>query len=293
MITNTLTLEAPSVPALSSARRPGRAVPLSWLLTAQAPFVFVYGLKLWEKPHYQFFPLAVVAVIWLAYACLRRGAELVPGRPRMARGLVFSALALQFAALLYHSYWLIGPSLLLSFVSFVYAAGGWLGVWRCWPSVALLGLCIPLPFALDYQMVLGLRQLTSSLGSEVLNLIRLPQPERRQRSGSWRPAAVRGRGVQRRELVVFHALLRAGVGGGLPNALARNAGAVVGRDLVAGGRQHLARSAGRRRLDVVGDRSDRGLEARSARNGNLRSGLFLTWTPGRPCCSFSGRASSP
>ncbi len=150
------------------------SIQITWLLAAQVPLIFAYGCHLWDRPHYQFFPLAVVAAGWLAVRRMGESTDLEPGKQRTVLGLLVASFLLQVAALVIHSYWLIGISLPISLTAFLYAAGGWRLTGRCWPSLALLAICIPPPYALDHQMVTGLRTLTSTLGSDALNAIRLP-----------------------------------------------------------------------------------------------------------------------
>ncbi len=161
-------------PAVNEPVARAQAAPLLWLLALQVPLWMMYGNHLWERPHYQFYPLAVAAAVFMIGFRLRRDINLYAGSRRFTALLVMTGLALEALALLIHSYWLIGLTLPLAAITFLYAVGGWRCVFRSWTAVALLALCIPLPFRFDWQMVSGLRDLTSTLGSEVLNFFRLP-----------------------------------------------------------------------------------------------------------------------
>ena len=165
-------IDSSSVPVQQAERSP--SMKIAWVLAAQVPLLIVYGCHLWDRPHYQFFPLAVVAAGWLAVQRMREAADFKPGKQRTIQFLLFGSFLLQIAALVIHSYWLIGISLPISLSALLYAAGGWRLTYRCWPSLALLVLCIPPPYALDNRLVTGLRSLTSTLGSDALNAIKLP-----------------------------------------------------------------------------------------------------------------------
>jgi exosortase len=147
---------------------------VAWLLAAQLPLVIVYGCYLWERPYYQCFVLVAPVAAWLAARRMREATALKPGKTLTVLLLLFGTLLLQAGALAIHSYWLIGISLPLALTAFLCAAGGWRLTYACWPSLALLCLCIPPPYAMDICLVTGLRALTSNLGSDALNAIRLP-----------------------------------------------------------------------------------------------------------------------
>jgi exosortase len=166
---------APSLEHPDSLSCPTEASELrwSWLLLAQVPLFVAAGWNLWIKPQYQFFPLAIIAAILLARSSLRRQ-PLKPGKSATAMAMLVVNLTLQLAGFLLHSSWLIEFSLLLFFVTSLYACGGWRGVYACWPSVGLVALCVPVPFGFDNDVVLWLRNVTTALGSDVLNFLEMP-----------------------------------------------------------------------------------------------------------------------
>lgn len=172
MTTATAT-ELHSSPSLAQTATHAASTRLIWILAIQIPSIVALGWFLWARPHYQFFPIAVLGAVLLAWTRLRDEVSFRPGRKSTILILLSSSLVLQTGALLIHSYWLIGISLPISLTAFLYAVGNWSFVRRCWPSLGLLVMVVPPPFGLDLEMVAGLRTLTANLGSHAMNTIGL------------------------------------------------------------------------------------------------------------------------
>src|SRR3954471_9880340 len=107
--------QAPSVlDPVRSAPAALRRIPTRWavaggvLALAFLPLLIAHGRQLWLRPHYQFFPLALVGAAVLAWPALRDGPR---SRPRPTGLAVSYALAglswlLLAAAFVYESPWL-------------------------------------------------------------------------------------------------------------------------------------------------------------------------------------------
>lgn len=141
------------------------------LVLAYAPLLYQHGRQLWLRPHYQFFPLAVLGAAWLAFS---RGRGLGPqtngraGPAALALSACFLALA---AAVALDSSWLAAASLPPLLGSLAYAAGGWAFLRRVLPALILLAVAVPPPLELDRDLILALQRKTTAWSSSFLDLI--------------------------------------------------------------------------------------------------------------------------
>jgi exosortase len=152
----------------------GPLVPLA-AVAASLPYVLVYFRNLWELPHYQFFPLVLVAVAWLARA--RWGGRLVGGvLLRSVRvGLLATGIGGSLCATLFASPW-------MGFFGFVFSLAGWLAYHRDRESGGSL-LYLALPVLLIWQpplnsivtadtaLIQGLQTVSARLSSQALDLL--------------------------------------------------------------------------------------------------------------------------
>src|SRR5438270_11891556 len=95
---------AQNAPAATPADRP--ALTLAQLILFVAGFVPLLGaffVNLWERPHYQFFPLALAAAAFLAWSRFKETPRpLEPGSPSAGKLLwAFSFLLLLIATVLW------------------------------------------------------------------------------------------------------------------------------------------------------------------------------------------------
>ena len=93
------------------------------LLAAHLPLLILHGEQIWLRPHYQFFPLAVLGAIVLAVTRLRGYGPLKPGSLRYALPLLTIAWLLLAAAELLYSSWLGTVAALVTLTTVLFAAG--------------------------------------------------------------------------------------------------------------------------------------------------------------------------
>ncbi len=171
---STTELMSPPVEARPPARSAG-----SWglvaaaviLLAAHLPLLILHGEQIWLRPHYQFFPLAVLGAAVLALARLRGYGPLNPGSFGYALPLLTAAWLLLVVAELLYSSWLGSVAALAALTAVLYAVGGARLVVRLLPALVLLCLVIPPPFELDRQLILALQSLTARWASTVLDCL--------------------------------------------------------------------------------------------------------------------------
>lgn len=148
-----------------------RYTSLALVGAAFVPFLPQVVMNLWTRPHYQFFPILLVAVVVLirvrwpepgdsdADAFDFHFPALVLSWILLAAGLAISSVWLVTIALLFAAFGLLaryaGPGLTRTFF----------GPW------CLLWLIVPLPFDVDSQLIVWLQGVTSRLASVALDSI--------------------------------------------------------------------------------------------------------------------------
>ncbi len=130
--------------------------------------LFVYFSRMWHLPHYQYFPFAIAAVVWLAWTRSDRNFY-PPARIGSLLGVCLGSIAL-LAAWTLKSPWMMT-------VAFVFFACGCLNAMRGKRDASLLAVGLPLlllvrlPLGMDQILVLKLQQLTTVLSSLMLDVI--------------------------------------------------------------------------------------------------------------------------
>ena len=143
-------------------------------LLVQVPLWVAWFQVLYKRPHYEFFILAIPAALGIVWLRWRRASDLQTGTPLLVWIGVGLVGFCDFVSVMIHSNWAIGASFVVLFITCVYALGGWTFVGRSWAAVALVVLSTPPPVAYDWKIVGDLRDLTTTLGSDVLNRLKVP-----------------------------------------------------------------------------------------------------------------------
>lgn len=148
-------------------------IGLAASLIGLSPLLALQCVHLWERPHFQFFPLA-----WLAFVVLAVSrAEVVwtqsRTRARLGLGVWGLGLVLGVGAAFRFSPWLAHAAAIL-------CVTGWgllrleTGAWARWLGwTLLLWVTLPLPGRFDRLLVDGLQELSSKSASALLDLIGL------------------------------------------------------------------------------------------------------------------------
>ncbi len=164
------TLQAKPV-VKSTSRQPGWEIAAVAIAAAIAylPLLARHAAWLWQRPHYQFFPLVLVGAGVLAYTRMRVAITCRPGSTvSAALGLTTAWLLLAIADFLVSS-WLGCVSFMILLLSLVYAVGGRDLCRRALPAWCFLLLVVPPPIDLDRMMMFKLQNLTTSWSSAILD----------------------------------------------------------------------------------------------------------------------------
>jgi exosortase len=170
-----MTVPAPATPAAPAA--PTATIWLGVLVGAVialafAPLLQAHAQNLWSRPHYQFFPLAILGSLALAWSYGRSGLALrTPGSTNVTLAGLALAWVLLAVAEVFFSPVLAAAALLVLLGALIHGAGG-TALWRTLlPAWAFLWLLVPPPFGLDRRLVLMLQGLTSRWSSAVLDTL--------------------------------------------------------------------------------------------------------------------------
>lgn len=159
------------------SQEPAERVSRSWVAPAVVaagflPLIYWHVGGLLERPHYQFLFLLPVT-LWLLASGMER-VKLVPvARSEVYCGAVILLLALaglSFATWAW-SPWVAAVSCLIAAFGALLSSGGWRQV-RNWFSVwVFCWILVPLPFGMDEDLIVRLRNITTRLASSVLDQI--------------------------------------------------------------------------------------------------------------------------
>lgn len=162
--------------ASSAGTDSGEQVPLwacFWLglLATTGPMLWIYFVRMWQLPHYQYFPFVILAVLWLVWQ--RSDRRFYPPAGILSvLGLLTGGAALALGWSI-RSPWLV----VLAFVCFSAAC---LASMRGERDPSLLYLALPLllllrlPLSYDQLLVIQLQGYTTSLASVLLDVLSVP-----------------------------------------------------------------------------------------------------------------------
>jgi exosortase len=160
------------------ARSPSHTAPLvrlallgGCLVVAFGPLLAAHASLLWQRPHYQHFPIVPLGVAWLAMRRLPAGTDFEPGTRRGRQLFLGGAWSLLAMAVLGWSPWMGMVAALALLLALCYCLGGGQLVRQLLPAWAVLWLMVPLPLGLDARLVAALQPLVTRASSRVLDLL--------------------------------------------------------------------------------------------------------------------------
>ena len=164
------------LPLLPAPLAPGCARQSSWpaLGLACLPLLWLHAQTLWEKPHYQFFPWAVLGAAALAWRRRELLRSLTPGLPVVSYTLLGLGGCLLLAAGYVVSPWLGMVAALIALIGYLWLLGGYRLFAALFPSLVLLFMLVPPPLGLDTRLILLLQTSTTNLASRTLDWLELP-----------------------------------------------------------------------------------------------------------------------
>jgi exosortase len=137
------------------------------------PILVQFGLNLWSRPQYQFFPLALVGVTWLAWLGYQEAKTPQPGSKAVAGLLLGGSLAMQWLALVIWSPWLGAAAAGLAGVALSWWRGGWPRLKSMLPALVLYLVIFPPPLSWDAVFTVWLREQVIIISSRLLDWLKI------------------------------------------------------------------------------------------------------------------------
>lgn len=151
-------------------------VGIAVMLLAEAPLLWKFFVDLWARPQYEFFPLLLAAVPFVAFICLKDVSEddIRPGGIGVGLMLWTTSLACLAVGGAMYLKWFAPVSTLLLLAGGVWLVGGRGLAKALWPVGALLLLIVPPPGESEGALLVSLRQMAVTAAGRLLDLIGLP-----------------------------------------------------------------------------------------------------------------------
>lgn len=154
------------------ARAKSSRVDLFLAAVGLAPLLGIFMVGLWNRPTYQFFPLALFAAGMLAWRALNQmSPPLASGPLGLTRLLILIAGSVYLAANILWSPWLCYVSFILGLLAVLWSLGGQPLLRVLAPACLMLLAILPFPGNLDQNLTLGLRSLAVSHSSALLDFL--------------------------------------------------------------------------------------------------------------------------
>lgn len=161
--------------SLSSQRQTWMKIllPYGLAIVAQLPMLLLYFKGLWERPHYQSFPFAIIAAAALAFMRWPFNAEMPFHRSLASDVLLIIGLISAFIGLLFVEPWFAAFSVLMIITSLLartYDGETKNSLWTC---ALPLYVCLALPMNYDSIVITRLQAYSAGFTSRLLDLIGL------------------------------------------------------------------------------------------------------------------------
>lgn len=147
------------------------AIFVGVIVAAHAPLLVIHGMHLWQKPHYQFFPLVIAGSAFLAWTRLQGIGRLEPGSPYWCYPLVLVLILMLAVASIMGSPWIGAVTAICALAVGTYGIGGTKLLARMLPAWTLLWLAVPFPNNLDRTLITSLQLFTARWSSVVLDML--------------------------------------------------------------------------------------------------------------------------
>jgi exosortase len=140
-------------------------------IATQVPMMLLYFRRLWDRPHYQVFPLALIALGIFTYLRWPKGAKRKFQSSFIASLLLFAGLALGLLGYIFVEPW-FGAASAACFAASLYARTVAEETNKTLLSLSLLAFfCVRPPFDADQRLISWLQTVSAKFTSELLDLV--------------------------------------------------------------------------------------------------------------------------
>lgn len=148
-------------------------LPYGLAILAQILMVLLYFYQLWEKPHYQFFPFAIIATIALAAIRWPYDEPMPFHRSLISDILLVLAGGAALMGVLFVVPWFAAASVVLLITSLLTRTIDPETKKSLWPCALPLLVCLSLPFDMDSVVITRLQAYSAHFTSQLLDLVGL------------------------------------------------------------------------------------------------------------------------
>ena len=169
-----MVIENPDLPHEDGVRARIRASQTNLILAGLGfiPLLWLFFRLSWNRPAYQFFPLALVGAGMLAQRAFNQSGDKLDGSKRwLTRLLALFAGLVFFLANYYWSPWLGFIAFLLGIIAALWGLGGKPVLKAFLPVVLMLLIILPPPLGWDQALVLWLRSVAVNVSSALLDCL--------------------------------------------------------------------------------------------------------------------------
>jgi exosortase len=146
-------------------------LPYGIAILVQFPMLFLYFRGIWGRPHYQFFPFAILAVIALAWLRWPRKASVPYFQSLTSDILFYTGFAFAVLGLLFVEPWFNAISATLIVTSLFARTFDRENGRNLWPCVLPLYVCLLLPGNLDNSIITRMQSQSAHFTSLILDLL--------------------------------------------------------------------------------------------------------------------------
>lgn len=143
-----------------------------WFMLGYAPLLAIFFVNLWGRPHYQFFPLALLGAFFLAWTRLKEVPRPLVEGPRVVSTLLLVvSFLLLCAATFFWSPWLASIAAFTGLVALLWSRGGKALLVAMVPALVLFLTIVPPPLSADTRLIQHMRVLAVTWSSELLDIL--------------------------------------------------------------------------------------------------------------------------
>lgn len=140
-------------------------------IATQLPMLLLYFRRLWDRPHYQVFPLALIALAVFTYLRWPKGTKRKFQNSGLANFLLLGGLALGLLGYVFVEPW-FGAASAACFAASLYARTVEEETSKTLLPLSLLAFfCVRPPFDADQQLITWLQRVSATFTSELLDLV--------------------------------------------------------------------------------------------------------------------------
>ncbi|GEM_PF-2825993 len=149
---------------------------IALLFVGFLPLLARFGVERWLQPHYQFFPLMILAAAYIGWQRLQEmpAGHFAPRVRALSTVLMVASFVLLVTATAWWTAYLAAVAALLALVAVVWFLGGLPMLWTLAPSLVLLAVIVGVPIRVEAALLTQMRVWAVGSSSVALIWLRIP-----------------------------------------------------------------------------------------------------------------------